>query len=77
MPKRDKTGPSGVGPGTGLGRGGCRGAFAGRYGCCGYGRMRGTPAALTKEDEKKVLEIELKDIEAEKQAVEKRLKELK
>jgi len=39
--------------------------------------MRGTPAALTKEDEKKVLEIELKDIEAEKQAVEKRLKELK
>jgi hypothetical protein len=34
-------------------------------------------AALTNEDQKKILEEELKDLEAQKQAIENRLKELK
>jgi hypothetical protein len=36
-----------------------------------------TPVALTKEEEKKILEAELKEIEAEKAEIEKRLKEAK
>jgi len=34
------------------------------------------PLNLTKEEQKKILEAELKDIEIEKQEIEKRLKEL-
>jgi len=35
------------------------------------------PITLTKEEQKKILEEELKEIEAEKEAIEKRLKEMK
>jgi len=82
MPGGDETGPLGRGPRTGFGRGQCGGAFASRFGGRGYGRiygkpMCGTPVILTKEEQIKILEIELKDIDAEKQAIEKELKELK
>lgn len=85
MPGRDGTGPLGIGPGTGLGRGPCvRGFFSrGR----GFGRWRfyGTPAYagypipafLAEEEQIKILEAELKEIEAEKIEIEKTLKSLK
>jgi hypothetical protein len=43
----------------------------GRGFCCA------APAALTEAEEKKILEAELKEIEAEKQEIAKRLKELR
>jgi hypothetical protein len=46
----------------------------------GIGRARCPPkflAGFSKEEEKKILEAELKDIEAEKQEIAKRIKELK
>ena len=39
--------------------------------------MYGTPVTLTKEEQIKILETELNDIGAEKQEIEKTLKELK
>jgi len=86
MPGGDRTGPLGAGQGTGRGRGFCAGRRA-QLGlrCWGYGKFYGRPqfgqygsqVALTKDEEKKILEAELKEIEAEKQAIGKRLKELK
>ena len=74
MPGQDKTGPMSQGPLTGRGMGPCgtgiRRGFGRGMGCRrGLGFTR--PAALTKEEEKKILESELKEIEAEKQAIEK------
>ena len=73
MPNRDGTGPFGKGPGSGRGRG-----------PCGCGMKRGgrmfsdtENAKLTKDEQKKILEAEIKEIGAEKQQIEKRLKELK
>jgi len=47
----------------------------------GYRRWLGLryvrPVTLTKEEQKKILEAELKEIEAEKQEIEEKLKELK
>lgn len=83
MPNRDKTGPSGQGPLTGRGMGPCGGGLRRGMGR-GFGRFMGlrcrywsNPVELTKEDEKKMLEQELKDIESDKEAITKRLKELK
>jgi hypothetical protein len=76
MPGQDGTGPMGLGPLTGRGMGPCGGGMR-----RGFGRRfgRGTGfkprVALTKDDEKKILEAELREIEAEKQEIEKRLKE--
>ena len=78
MPNFDGTGPAGQGPRTGRGLGPC--------GCGmrrGFGRGSGwnfrnrISPVLTKEDEKKILESELKEIDLEKQEIEKRLKEMK
>ena len=78
MPNFDGTGPAGQGPRTGRGLGPC--------GCGmrrGFGRGMGwnfrnrISPVLTKEDEKKILESELKEIDLEKQEIEKRLKEMK
>jgi len=78
MPRQDGTGPLGQGSMTerGLGPCGCgmRRGFGRGYGR-GFGFRR--QVALTKEEEKKILEAELKEIETEKQAIEKRLKEMK
>jgi hypothetical protein len=83
MPGLDGTGPRGYGPLTGGGFGPCGRGLAFRR---GFGRgfgLRGPrgfqttePINLTKEEQKKILEAELKEIEAEKQEIEKRLKEL-
>lgn len=70
MPAGDRTGPLGQGPLTGRGLGPCGRGFARRRGF-GRGRFLATaPMELTEAEEKKILE-------AEKQEIEKRLKELK
>jgi hypothetical protein len=82
MPNFDGTGPQGMGAMTGRGLGPCGGGM--RRGCGrGFGRGFGfrakyaTPITLTKDEEKKILEADLKDIEVEKEAIQKRLKEMK
>lgn len=80
MPSFDGTGPLGQGPLTGRGLGPCGCGMRRGFGR-GFGRVLGLryakPVALTEAEEKKILEAELKEIEAEKQAIEKRLKEMK
>jgi len=82
MPNMDGTGPQGIGAMTGRGLGPCGGGM--RRGCGrgfgrGFGFRRGftTPVTLTKEEEKKILEADLKDLEVEKEAIQRRLKEMK
>jgi len=82
MPGQDKTGPNGQGLMTGRGLGPCGGGM--RRGCSrGFGRGMGlraryvTPVTLTKDEEKKILEANLKDIEVEKETIQRRLKEIK
>lgn len=82
MPNKDKTGPLGQGPQTGRGLGLCgNGMHRGFFGRCGCGfgfrRMAFAPVELSKEQEKKILEAELAEIEAEKAEIQKRLKEAK
>ncbi|MBL7160898.1 MAG: DUF5320 domain-containing protein [Candidatus Aenigmarchaeota archaeon] len=80
MPRGDGTGPFGRGRLTGRGLGPCGGGLASRR---GFGRgfagrqAVAEPVALSKEEEKKILEAELMEIETEKQGIEKRLKEMK
>ena len=78
MPGQDGTGPSGLGPLTGRGLGPCGCGMRKGFGR-GYGRGFGfrRQVTLTKEEEKKILEAELKEIDLEKQEIEKRLKEIK
>jgi len=78
MPGLDRTGPSGYGPLTGRGLGPCSGGFKRGFGK-GYGRGFGfrRQLPLTKDEEKEILEEELKEIELEKQEISKRLKEIK
>ena len=71
MANRDGTGPEGRGPLTGRGFGSCGRGF----GCGfrrGFGRVQ--PLNLTKEQERKILEAELAEIDAEKAEIEKQLK---
>ncbi|MBM3228369.1 hypothetical protein FJZ20_00555 [Candidatus Pacearchaeota archaeon] len=80
MPRFDGTGPQGLGPLTGRGLGPCnkgmrRGAGRGFGKSFGYGYAESV--VITPENEKKLLEAELKEIELEKQEIEKRLKEIK
>jgi len=79
MPNMDGTGPQGMGAMTGRGLGPCGGGMRRGFGR-GFGRAR-CPArfavGFTKEEEKKILESELKKIDLEKQDIEKRLKEIK
>ena len=82
MPNFDGTGPQGMGAMTGRGLGPCGGGM--RRGCGrgfgrGFGFRRGftTPVTLTKEEEKKILEADLKDLEVEKEAIQRRIKEMK
>jgi hypothetical protein len=78
MPRFDGTGPLGYGSMTGRGFGPCGRGLAFRRGFGrGFGRGYAEPVILTKEEQKKILESELKEIEAEKQEIEKRLKDLK
>lgn len=86
MPRQDGTGPNGQGPMTGRGLGPCGSGMRRGFGR-GFGRGMGwrcwgraqyeEPVTLTKAEEKKILEAELKEIELEKQEIAKRLKEIK
>ncbi len=82
MPGQDGTGPAGQGPLTGRGLGPCgcgmRRGFRRGFGS-GLGRRFGfkNQVILTQTEEKKILESELKELDSEKQEIEKRLKELK
>jgi len=82
MPRQDRTGPLGQGPMTGRGLGLCgrglrRGFGRGMGGRCWARFPYNEPLTLTKDKEKKILEAELKEINLEKQEIEKRLKEMK
>lgn len=70
MPQFDGTGPAGQGQLTGMCRGFCRSSWK----SCPFGYT--APLNLTKDEEKKILEAELRDIEAEKQAIKKRLSKI-
>ena len=77
MPNRDQTGPQGLGSMTGRGLGMCGGGLRRGRGF-GFGRRFGfAPVVLTEAEEKKILQAEAKELEAEKSEIEKRLKELK
>lgn len=73
MPRGNGTGPYGCGCGCGHEM---RREFSRGYGRDFGGGYR-NPSTLTKEEEKKILEAELKEIDSEKQEIEKRLKEMK
>ncbi|MFH0875365.1 MAG: DUF5320 domain-containing protein [archaeon] len=79
MPNKDKTGPYGQGTLTWRGMGQCEGGMRRGFGL-GCGRGAGLryakPLILTKEEQRKVLESELKEIDIEKQEIEKRLKDM-
>ncbi|RLG11418.1 hypothetical protein DRN69_07755 [Candidatus Pacearchaeota archaeon] len=77
MPGFDGTGPLGLGPLTGRGRGYCRLGLGRRF----ARRMRFfepgiQPLVITEPEEKRILQAELKEIEEEKKEIQKRLKEL-
>jgi len=74
MPGQDRTGPSGQGPMTGRGVGLCRRGLGFRR---GFGFRCFQPVQLSESEEKKILQEELKEIETEREEIEKRLKELK
>ena len=77
MPGQDGTGPAGQGALTGRGFGPCGCGMRRGFGR-GFGRrLAYKQVALTESEEKKILQAELKDIEAEKQEIAKRLKEIK
>jgi hypothetical protein len=78
MPGQDRTGPLGVGALTGRGLGHCGCGMRKGFGR-GYGRdfRFRRQVTLTEEEEKKILEAELKEIDLEKQEIEKILKEMK
>ena len=85
MPGQDGTGPLGQGPMTGRGLGRCGNGIQRRSGRGfgqgfgnGFGRGFGfrRQVSLTKDEEKKILESELKELDLDKQEIEKRLKEI-
>ena len=89
MPGYNKTGPEGKGSKTGRQMGDCEGAepvgrgLGRRLGLGrGFGRGRGwrfwdRPVTLSKDEQKKILHEELKEIKTEEEEIEKKLKELK
>lgn len=77
MPNRDTTGPQGLGPMTGRGMGPCGNGIS--RGCArGFGRgLRfSRKVVLSKEEEKKILQANLEEIESEKESIKKRLEEI-
>lgn len=85
MPYRDGTGPDGEGPRTGMRNGPCghRRHMGGYHmgGGKGYGFGRSDAASdtempMTSEEQKRILKAELEELDVEKQALERRLKEL-
>jgi len=78
MPAQDMTGPRGEGSFTGRGFGLCgRRAFGRGFGLRRMWLPQFQPVELTKEEERKILEAELKEIEQEKKELEEALKKTK
>ena len=82
MPAQDGTGPMGQGSLTGRGLGPCNTSGVAPLWCRGFRRgfgFRSFPQSveLTVEQERKVLEAELAEVEAEKKELEKALKKTK
>lgn len=71
MPSRDGTGPQGLGPLTGR----CLGRCPGRN--RNSGRFFFGNRNMTENEEKKLLQAELAEIDSERQNIEKRLKKIK
>ncbi len=85
MPNMDRTGPRALGPLTGRGLGVCGSGIPRRFARgfgrgFGYGRLSLVSSVnnepLTKTEEKKLLEEDLKELESERKEINKRLKEL-
>ena len=75
MPKQDKTGPTGAGPGTGRGMGVCGTGFGiGRS--CGRGFGRRSFNALSGYEKKELLKAEIEELKQELHLAEEELKEL-
>ena len=74
MPKFDRTGPRGMGPGTGRGMGPC--GYGGGMGC-GFGRGMGGRQFFSRKEESEMLEDEVEDLENEMKAIKERIAELK
>lgn len=78
MPRFDRTGPLGFGPGTGLGLGPCCPGMGWRRGFGrGFGRFWRFGPQITKKEEKAVLEEEVEILEDEMKSLKERLAELK
>lgn len=79
MPRFDKTGPWGWGPGSGWGMGPCGAGLAWRMGGeRGLGwRKFGPYQPLGEKEEKEILKEELKDMEDEMSQIKERLSQLK
>ena len=75
MPGMDGTGPQGLGPGTGWGRGPCMAGrgFRRRF----WRRAVEEPLVLAKNEEKKVLEEEADELELELKRIKEKLKEMR
>jgi hypothetical protein len=73
MPKFDRTGPRGFGPGTGRGLGPCSGGAGWGGGC---GRSFGWRRFYSKNEEAEMLKEDVKEMEQELEAAKERLLEL-
>lgn len=81
MPNNDGTGPNGEGPRTGRMHGPCGRGYHMQgnnrgMGRMGFGRNRFSESSLSKEEQKRLLETELNELETEKEAIKRRLQEL-
>ncbi|OGZ34141.1 MAG: hypothetical protein A2Y98_02290 [Candidatus Portnoybacteria bacterium RBG_19FT_COMBO_36_7] len=78
MPRRDGTGPWGMGAGTGWGMGPCGAGMGWRKGLGrGFGRFWRFGSEVPQKEEKQILEEEAKILEEELKALKDRLNELK
>jgi hypothetical protein len=87
MPQGDRTGPNGAGAMTGRRMGFCAGFDSPGYTNSGLGRGKGfgrgrglgyrRQSNITNEDEKRILEENLKELDLEKKEIERRIKEIR
>ncbi|MFH1174460.1 MAG: DUF5320 domain-containing protein [archaeon] len=75
MPNMDGTGPRGLGSISGRGLGPCGCGQKRGFGR-GFGNRTQQIMNLSKEEQKKILEAQLKDMASQKQAIESRINEL-
>lgn len=78
MPRRDKTGPLGSGPGTGWGMGPCGMGMDWQRGFGrGFGRFWRFGSQISTKEEKEILEEEVGILEDELKSIKTRISELK